>query len=320
MTLPSIGMKFALPLLTFSLILGVAACGSKDQKKPASQVAAKVNAEEISVHQVNFMISRSGNGNSSPEQAPKIRRAILDKLVTQQLAVEQALENKLDQLPDVHMAIEAAHLEILERAYIAQLTGAVTQPDAAEAKKYYAEHPQLFAERRIYNIQEIQLPAMANVTGSLREMIAAGKQMEEITNWLKDKNIKFTAGNSVRMAEQIPLEILPKVHVLKDGQSVLIDGKETLTILHVVASQSSPVTEAEALPRIQQFLGNLRAADVVDREFKKLKAKAKITYQGEFASAGSDTLKPVNIPAATTAPEEKSPANISLEKGVAGLK
>lgn len=323
----TIGKKFALSMLALSLILGLAACGSKDEKKPASQVAAKVNAEEITVHQINYILSRSNAGNTSPEQAQKMRREILDKLVDQQLAVEQALEKKLDRSPDVVMAIEAARREILAQAYVHQLTGALPKPDADEAKKYYAEHPQLFAERRIFNIQEIVLPAAANVAAPLREMITAGKPMEDIANWLKSKDIKFGGGSATRPAEQIPLELLPKVHALKDGQGMIIEGPETITIMRVVASQSAPVTEAVALPRIQQFLGNQRAGEAAASEFKQLKAKARITYQGEFASVDAGAAAPAtaataNAPVAATpaAPAPKPAANTNIERGVAGLK
>lgn len=318
------GKRILLSALALSLTLGLAACGGKDEKKPASQVAAKVNAEEISVHQINFVLGRSGAGAVSPEQAPKVRREILDKLVDQQLAVEQALEKKLDRSPDVVMAIDAARREILARAYVEQLAGAVAKPTPEEAKKYYAEHPQLFAERRIYSIQEIVLPGSAGVAAQLNEMIAAGKPMTEIATWLKNKDIKFAAGSATRPAEQIPLDLLPRVHLLKDGQGLVIETAQNVTVMRVMASQSAPVAEATALPRIQQFLGNQRAGEAAAREFKQLKEKAKITYQGEFVTAESDAAKPAAAsapvaPVAATAAEQK-PASISIEKGVAGLK
>ena len=316
------GKRILLSALALTLALGLAACGGKDEKKPASQIAAKVNAEEISVHQINFVLGRSAAaGSVSPEQAPKLRREILEKLVDQQLAVEQAVEKKLHRSPDILMALEAARREILARAYVEQLTGALPKPTIEEARKYYGEHPQLFAERRIYNMQEIILPTSANAVGALREMITAGKPIEEIANWLKNKDIKFSGGSATRPAEQIPLDLLPRVHTLKDGQGLVIEGKETTTVMRVVASQSSPVTEATALPRIQQFLGNQRAGEAASNEFKQLKSKAKITYQGEFAEAEGTAPAPAKDAApAAPAAAAKPQASTNIEKGIAGLK
>ncbi len=107
--------------------------------------------------------------------------------------------------------------------------------------------------------------------------------MEEIANWLKGKGIKFAAGSASRSAEQIPLELLPKIHPLKTGQGLVLEGPQTITVMRLAGAQSAPVSEEVALPRIQQFLSNQRAAEAAKQELKTLKANAKITYMGEFA-------------------------------------
>ncbi|SEK25985.1 EpsD family peptidyl-prolyl cis-trans isomerase [Nitrosovibrio tenuis] len=328
--MPSFQQKFTLRMLLLGVALGLVACGSKDMEKPASQVAAKVNSGEISVHQLNYVLTRTGVGASSPETAPKIRREILDKLIDQELAVEQAVEKKLDRSPEVLMAIESARREILARAYIEQITAAMAKPTIDEAKKYYSENPQLFAQRRIYNIQEIMLPATAGVADELRGMLDSGKSMEDIANWLKGKEIKFAAGNATRAAEQIPLELLPKIHPLKVGQGLILQSPQSITVMRLAASQSVPVSEEAALPRIQQFLGNQRAAEAAKQEVKTLKSKAKITYMGEFSNAGTNAA---TQPAATViqggtnnssngsaSKSSASAADIAVEKGVVGLK
>lgn len=278
-------------------------------------MAAKVNSEEISVHQINFMLGRVPASATTPEQASKVRHEILEKLVDQQLAVEQATKNKLDRSPDVLMALEAARREILARAYIEQVSAAQSKPSAESVTKYYTDHPALFAERRIYSLQEIALPASAGVAAPLREMVSSGKSMEEIANWLKGKDIKFSAASATRPAEQIPLDMLPKVHALKDGQALVFETPQSTTVLHVVATQSAPVTEEAATPRILQFLGNQRIGEVVADEMKQLRAKAKIVYQGEFASA--DASVPTGAAAAPAADKD---AGDAIAKGVAGLK
>lgn len=323
----SISLKSAFLPLFLSTALGLAACGNKEVEKSATQIAAKVNSGEISVHQINYVLTRAGAAANTPEKAAKMRREILDRLVDQELAVEKAVEKKLDRSPDVLMAIESARREILARAYIEQITAALAKPTAEEAKQYYSEHPQLFAERRIYNIQEIVLPTSAGVTSELREMLSTGKSMEDIANWLKGKDIKFAGGSATRPAEQIPLELLPKIHPLKVGQGLLIEGPQSITLMRLAAAQSVPISEDAALPRIQQFLGNQRAGEAAKQEFQALKAKAQITYMGDFADTDKNAAARVaTVPASPTPAsvpdtgKSKSAADIATEKGVAGLK
>lgn len=313
--------KLLSPVLLLLLAIGLAACDSKESQKPATQIAAKVNSGEISVHQLNYVLAKAARGNATPEMAPKIRREILDRLVDQELAVEQAVNKKLDRSPEVLMAIENARREILARAYIEQITAATEKPTIEDAKNYYSEHPQLFAERRIYSIQEIVLPAAAGVSDELQQMLDGGKPMEDIANWLKGKEIKFAAGSATRAAEQIPLELLPKIHPLKPGQGLVIQGPQSITLMRIAASQSAPVTEAAALPRIQQFLGNQRATEAAKGELKALKAKAQITYMGEFAESERNAAAPAKTVAnASDTRASKASADIALEKGASGLK
>lgn len=309
--------KIILQILSASLALALGACGSKDTEKPASQIAAKVNSGEISVHQINYILSRAGANAGTPESAPKIRRQILDRLIDQELAVEQAVAKKLDRSPDILMAVENARREILARAYIEQVTAEMVKPTVDEAKQYYVDHPQLFAERRIYNIQEIVVPLTAGVDAELREMLDAGKSMENIADWLKGKGIKFGGGSATRSAEQIPLELLPKIHPLKVGDGLIIKGPQSITVMRLAASQSVPIPEAAALPRIQQFLGNQRAAEAAKEELKGLKEKAKITYMSGFSDTDGNMASQSGAPAASAV---KSDVDIGIEKGVAGLK
>ncbi len=309
-----------LPLVTAMLAVSLVACGSSEAKKPASQVAAKVNGQEISVHQINFALARANAGAIPPEQAPKVRQEVLNKLVDQQLVVEQAVEKKLDRSPNVMMALEAARQEILARAYFEQMGAGLGQPTPEEAKKYYTEHPQLFAERRIFNIHEITLQSSdKDVVDQMRTMISGGKSMDDIAAWLKGKDIKFNAGAAARPAEQIPLELLPRLHSLKEGQGMVIQGPASTIVMRMAGIRQAPVTEEQAMPTIGKYLANQRLKEAMTSELKQLRDKAKISYVGEFA----DTAK-------AAAPAEKEPAPLTaapaastdavLEKGVAGLK
>ena len=322
------------------LALVLAGCGDKADKKVATQVAAKVGSEEISVHQINQVLARTNTANTTPQGAQALRREVLEKLIDQQLAVDQATESKLHRSPDIVAQIEAARREVLARAYIQQVTAALPKPSAEETKKYYVEHPPLFSERRVFNIQELIVPASVGpqVADQMRTMLAAGKTMEELAAMLKSKDIKFGGGAAQRAAEQIPLELLSKVHALKDGQATIISTAQAFTVIRVASSQSAPVAEAAALPRIEQFLANQRGVEAVTKNLKDLRAKAGVTYMGDFAqaaaavgaaaaaapSASAAVATPAAaatpLPAAVVAPTADGKTKTAIEKGVAAMK
>jgi len=328
--------------------LALSACGDKAGKKAATQVAVKVGSEEISVHQINFVLSRTNTANATPESAERLRQEVLEKLIDQQLAVDQAVEKKLDRSPEVVSQLEAARREVLARAYVQQLAAGIPKPTAEETKKYFGDNPSLFSERRIYNLQEIVVPAAAgaDVLDQIKTQLAAGKSIEDLAAWLKSRNVRFGGNSATRAAEQIPLELLKTVAALKDGQTTIISNSQGATILRVASSQSAPVAEAAALPRIEQFLANQRGAEAVGKNIKDLRAKTTITYMGDFApgAAGAAAVAqpaaaitaepPAAAPAtaaATTPPPAPATPSVAtppidaktksvLEKGVAGMK
>lgn len=310
-------------LVVCASVVGLSACGKKDNSAPATQVAAKVGSEELSVHQINQVLSRTNTTGASPEMAQAMSLDVLEKLIDQQLAVTKAIDSKLDRSPETVAAIEASRRDILARAYLQKVVGALPKPTAEESQKYYAEHPQLFAQRRIFNIQEIVAPASPGLADQLRGMAASGKLIDEVASILKAKDIKFNGGSASRPAEQIPLELLTKVHALKDGQSLVLETPKAVTYLRLASSQSSPVDQTTALPRIDQFLTNQRASEAIAADMKQLRASTTITYMGEFAkpaASAASAEEKVEKSATNTPVVPVDKAQSAIEKGVAGLK
>lgn len=270
------------------LALALAAgCGkSDDRKQPATQVAAKVNADEITVHQVNNVLARTPN--VAPEAADRAKREILDRLVDQQLARQQAIAGKLDRVPAVLQALEGARTEILARAYLERIAADQPKPTAAETKKYYSDHPELFSQRRIFSLEEIALVSgKADIVAGLRERVAKARSMQEIAEWLQSQGISFVPNRGVRAAEQIALELLPRLQGAREGEILLHEAGDNRQVIRMVASKADPVDEATATPRIQQFLSNRRSSEAIAKEMKQLREQAKINYVGEFAGAAA---------------------------------
>lgn len=323
-----------LTALTVLLTLTLSACGAKDEGTQATQVAAKVGSNEISVHQINQVLARTPMANASKEAVQAASQQVLERLIDQQLAVDQATENKLHRSPDVVAQLEAARREVLARAYLQQITGAMPKPTPEEVKSYYDTHPALFAERRVFNLQEIRVPVATDVLKDLTSMATQSRPIDEVASMLRTRNVQFGGGSATRTAEQVPLELLPRLHALKDGQSLVVKNGDAATFLRVASSQQIPVGETAATPGIEKFLGNRRSTELVASEFKRLREATTITYLGGFEASARATPtadKPdtatVTGPALTAplaADEKVAPAagedQGAIERGLQGLK
>jgi len=313
--------RIGLSVFATAMALTLAGCGDKKEEgeKPATQVAAKVNGDEITVHQLNFELSKMGN--LSPEQAKDAANKVLKSLVDQHLLVQKAIEDKVDRDPQVVQSLEASRRQILAQALIQKLTANQAAPTDAELADYYAKNPALFAERRIYRLQEINVQVTPENVNGVKAQLQQTKNLGDFVNWLKEQNIPARAGQSTKTAEQLPLELLPRVHALKDGQAVTFAVPGALNILVVADSQTQPLTQEQAKPMIERYLANAKKREAAEAELKRLKEIAKLEYLGEYADAGKEVeVKPEPEAAPATVESNASPEASAIEKGLSGLK
>ncbi|RFO97989.1 peptidyl-prolyl cis-trans isomerase, EpsD family [Rhodoferax lacus] len=275
----SVSPRFVLGLCVVgAAALLAAGCGNKDPM--AAQVVATVDGADINLRQLNEMLAKTPD--ITPENISHAKTEILGTLVEQQLAVNLAITNKLDRKPEVANAIEASRREILARAAMDQLAADLAPVGEEEAKRYYAEHPALYAERRIFTLQEIVLKKSTPGMDKLRAQVGTAKRMEEVAAWLKDKKVDFQTTEGTRAAEQIPMEVLTKLQRFKDGQMGLIEGRDAYTVVRLVSSIAQPIAASKILPAITAFLSNQHAAATIKQAKLDMKKNAKLEYFGEF--------------------------------------
>ena len=291
---------------TLSASVLLVGCGAA-KDKAASQTAAKVNKDEITVHQINFLLQQQRG--LRPEQADGVSRQLLERLIDQQLAVQKGDDLKLDRDPRVVQQLEAARREVLVRAYIDKVGEAAAKPTPEEIKKYYDDKPALFRERRVYNIQEIAIEAKPAQAAELRDKLAASKDINEFVEYLKAKEFKFSGNQAMRAAEQLPLSSLEAMAKLKDGQAMVVPAANGVQVVVLAGSRSQPAGEEQARPAIEQYLLNERRRKLVEDDLKALRASAKIEYVGKFAQAAA------SAPGAAQSAEPAPAASSGLSSG-----
>jgi len=327
--------------LLLCAVFCLTACGrgGGPGEEKATQVAARVNGAEITVHQVNQTMQRLG---TVPEaQLKQATKQVLDRLVDQQLLVEQAKDKKLDRDPRVVAAIESAKRQVLAQAYVELVTGGAQKATGDQVREFYTQHPELFQERRIYRFLQmaIALPAdkQQAVRAKVEELDKAGgdkqKIFPQLAEWLRGQNLQFQVNQATQSAEQLPLEALPTYQQMKVGDLLFAPSPKGALVSQLVATQSQPVNQAQAEPYIQQYLVSRERLKLSEDEMKRLRTAAKIEYVGEFAKLEQSSASPApssadtaNKPAAAVEPSAsvaKQPSSSHqdvMTKGVKALK
>jgi EpsD family peptidyl-prolyl cis-trans isomerase len=300
------------------LLLFLAACG-KGESKPsaqATQAAARVDGTEISVHQINFAMSRlQGIDAAKAEQAGK---DILERLIEQQLLVSKAVGAKLDRDPRVMQAIEESRRQILAQAYLEKAMVAAPTSSQDDIAKFYKERPELFAQRKQFRYVELSAAAKPEVVEELKKKLAAGTNINDAAAFLKSKSVEVNGSTFERTSEQLPMELLPRLHKVKQGQTALLQGGERISLIQMLETKDVPLTQEQAKPLIERFLVNQKRMQLAQSEVRQLRDAAKIEYLGNFKAPPAKAADAVSTPAVKTADEGAKPSFI--DKGLSGIR
>ncbi|HYR33483.1 MAG TPA: EpsD family peptidyl-prolyl cis-trans isomerase [Burkholderiales bacterium] len=230
----------------FSLCLALCACG---------QSAAPVSVDAVSLPELDAMLARN----------PQAVAAL----------AARAREQRLERTPSVVQALESAQGEILARAYLQLVAQRQPRPSAEEVRKYYAEHPELFAQRRLFSLEQIEVTCdaarRAELVAALREHAVHRLGTDAIAEWLRAGDVQHAVTRGVRAAEHIPLELLPRLQAMQAGelQMVETDG-QTFFLVRLLGTKAAPLDEAAAAPHIEQFLLKRRWREALDMELRRL--------------------------------------------------
>lgn len=319
-------MMKKIALIVPALMLVMAGCSKHEgAAKGGSQVVAKVNGSEITVHQLNFALSKMGKLDQSQVKAASEK--VLQQMVDMELLKQKSVDEKLDRDPNVLQVLEATRQQVLAQAYMQKVASKQAAPSENDINKFYDTHPELFSERNVYVIQEFAIKDGNQRASEIEAGINDAKTGDDIAKWLKDNNVMFSVNASRKAAEQLPLELLKKMNTLKEGDTLVVKSPQALVLLFLAKIDRQPVDQEKAKPVIQQFLVNSNQQTLIKNEVAALRKEAKVEFYGDFSkmTLNADTTAPT-APAAKPEPAAVAPAsptepahNQAIEKGLSGL-
>lgn len=213
-----------------------------------------------------------------PDGDLKKRQARLDAFVSEELYAQAAISDQLDRKPEVVAALEIARRSTLARAYVAKLRAGLSAATDAEVQDFYDKHPELFSQRRIYRLQEIAIVAAGTRVDEIKNAFKALGTFNDRANWLKNEQIPFKVGVTVKPADELPADLVRAMLQMKDGSSFYLPSERGFTTVQITGIEESPLTKLQATPHIQRFLLNQRLAGLLAQETERLRKASKIQY------------------------------------------
>jgi len=334
------------------VMASMALAGCKD--KPAAdakpgQALASVNGEEITILQLNEEMQRAGVPAAQQEIG---RKQLLQALIDRELLQNEAAKEKIDRDPKVMQAIERARSLIIAQAYMQKAVGDVGRPTQTEIEDYFNKHPQFFANRRQFAMNQLVLPASA-VTPELRAAADKAKSLEDVAAFLDTRQVAYGRAQVTRSTADLKPELAAKLLSMPKGQLFLVQEGQRALLVAIDAVRDAPVSLEIAAPQIAQYLANRKNKELAQAEIQRLRATAKIDYlnkdlapdaarpgalptaapaslagmpgAGQAGDGAAGTAAPIvgdgNIgPAAADGDDDGAAGKAALDRGVAGLK
>jgi EpsD family peptidyl-prolyl cis-trans isomerase len=251
---------------------------------PPDAVAAKVGGEIVSEFELERAVARLGPMNAAESAAA--RGKVLEALIDQHLVSRAARDARLDKAPEVALAMQQAQRQVLVEAYMERLFKDIPLPSEADIQDYYTRHPELFAQRKVYRVREIELQLPAGRIAEVETQLKQSRDLSDFTGWLGGQGIAARSAEAVRPAEKIPAVMLAQLVNMKDGQVVVVPMDENrVSVLQLLGSQAQPVSLEQARDTIGRLVLDGKRKTLLDAEINKLRAAGKIEYASGFVPA-----------------------------------
>lgn len=306
--------------------LALAACSQKPGAAPPGQALVSVNGVEITVLQLNEELARAGIGANGQTMASK---QLLQALIDRQLLQAEAAREKLDRDPKVMQAVDRARAVIVAQAWLQKRIGNLARPTTAEVEDYFNAHPQFFAKRQQFSMDQLQFPAGA-LTPVLKQVIDNARSLDDVASWLAANKVQLGRSHVARSTADLASALAARLLSMHKGQVFAVQEGERALVIALADVQEAPVTLAMARPQIELFLAKQRQKELASAELARLRADARIDYINKTladaavdvaAGPASGSVPQSPLPSASPgAVHSDAPDNAALNRGVAGLK
>lgn len=287
--------KSVIPFLAGAALLALAACGDKG---PQGQVVATINGEEVTAQEVNAEAQALNlPANASREAVlPQVLQRVLDR----KLLVGVARERKLDKSPDFLIQSRRAEETVLATMLARQINEGVAPPSRAEIDKFIADNPNMFANRRQFQLDQLRIPYSGKVEDL--DYFKPAKTMDDIMRLLEQRNIRPERGGTVLDSATAQPQVIELIGTLAPGEPFIVPAGSSAVISVIRAERASPLTGDQAVAAATQLVRAQKTDAALKQQVETARQTAKVTYQDGYAPPAAASAGTAAQPAAAAAP------------------
>lgn len=269
--------KWFLVTAVAAAALAVSGCGSKDGKLDKGQVVASVDGDEITIFELNAEVqaaqAQAGTDRKLAEQLA------LQRIIERKILAKVAREQKLDKTPAFLIQQRRADELILTTMLRDKIAGGVAQPTEAEITQYQAAHPDRFAQRKIYSIEQIVFPPPSSAEKF--KQFAPLKTLDQLAAKLTADGTQFRRAPTQLDTAALPPEIAGKIAALPAAEMFILPTQQGLTANVITATTVQPLSAEQAHELALNALRNERFSKAADAQLNERlkKARATVKYQ-----------------------------------------
>jgi peptidyl-prolyl cis-trans isomerase C len=269
------------------LFLTLAACSDN---KSEIKAAVLVNGQSLSAAEVKMKLSQYDH--LPPERKSFVEQTVLKSLVDTELMRQAALEEGIDKDEIIRARMDNSIRLILAEAYMEKKAAEFAKPSEAEIKAYFDQHPELYAERKIFELEELMVQISQDEAAEVKEKLGDGKNYNEFVAWLAQKQIVNNSQPVSAAAEDMREDILGRLKNVKADDVITLEEKDQLSVIRVKAVHDHPLPFEQAKPMIEAKIYKQRRIAGTDSLLKQLRDKAKIEYVAPYSESGLAAVKP----------------------------
>lgn len=249
-------------------------------KKPAGQVIATVNGEEVTRRDLSAEIAAAG-GQGASDMA-SIQPTITKALVDRKLLVQEAKRTKLDTNPQ-YLALRQRQDDILLAQMLAQSWGGKAKvPGNGEAQQFIADNPLMFGGRKALLVDEI-ITGADSITQTQLQPLTSNDQ---IAAWLSQHKKPFQRSDKPVDTLRVPKELAQQMLRSQGGEPLAVRNGGLYNIVQVKAIRDLPVPAQDQLKLAKTALQQQQQMKANVDQIERLRQTADVSYLPGFAPAG----------------------------------